>query len=49
MPEGTAANSNGLLVIKDIQPSSAGTYTCIGANIYAQDEVTIQLIVVGGN
>ncbi|CBY38048.1 unnamed protein product, partial [Oikopleura dioica] len=49
MPEGTAANSNGLLVIKDIQPSSAGTYTCIGANIYAQDEVTIQLVVVGGN
>ncbi|CAG5113610.1 Oidioi.mRNA.OKI2018_I69.chr2.g7700.t1.cds [Oikopleura dioica] len=28
MPKGTAANSNGLLVIKDIQPSSAGTYTC---------------------
>lgn len=38
---------NGILTIRDVQPSDAGTYVCTGSNMFAMDQGTATLHVQG--
>lgn len=49
LPPYTTTNERGLLVLKNVKPSHSGTYTCIGSNIYATDDVSVHVYVNQGN
>lgn len=38
---------NGILTIRNVQPSDAGTYVCTGSNMFAMDQGTATLHVQG--
>ncbi|KAI4587988.1 hypothetical protein MJG53_002396 [Ovis ammon polii x Ovis aries] len=38
-----AVDFNGILTIRDVQPSDAGTYVCTGSNMFAMDQGTATL------
>lgn len=42
-----AVDFNGILTIRDVQPSDAGTYVCTGSNMFAMDQGTATLHVQG--
>lgn len=42
-----AMDFNGILTIRNVQPSDAGTYVCTGSNMFAMDQGTATLHVQG--
>nr|XP_018666843.1 basement membrane-specific heparan sulfate proteoglycan core protein [Ciona intestinalis] len=49
LPLSRATDYNGILHIRDLRPSDAGTYVCTGSNMYTTDSETATLEVIGAS